>query len=440
MQTVFLQVINLSIAGGWMILAVLLLRLFLRRAPSWIRCILWAMVGLRLLIPFTLTSPLSIAPKAYTIPLNISAQPVPAVDSGISLVDDTVNSLLSSAAPVVEDSANPLQIWLFVACIVWLAGVSAMGAYWLAAYLKLRRKTRARLPWRKRIWLCDGIASPFILGLARPQIYMPSTMDRHARELALGHELAHLARKDHWWKALGFFLLAVHWFNPLVWVAWVAFSRDLELACDARVVKGMNLSERKAYASVLLEWSVTGISTVLAFGENGIKSRIRLILQRKKPAAWITAAAVFTCLAVAVCFLTTPRNTPAGQNGQENAKIASLIATISASPAEQSSPGAYIAAHPAEYRQLLDGEVETLEYCFQQFLQGGQTGLEGHIMAIACQEIMEDLGEAWTEDGQYPTGQAWFNAMHTRASKLSTQLDPVQFQTEYPVSWLLMQQ
>lgn len=437
METVFLQVVNLSIAGGWMILAVLLLRLFLRRAPHWIRCIPWAMVGLRLLAPFTLTSPLSLAPNAQVIALDIAAQPVPAVDTGAALVDKPVNSLLSAAAPAVGGSANPLQIWLAVACLLWLAGVAGMGIYWFTAYLSLRRKTRARLPWRKQAWLCDGIGSPFILGLARPQVYMPSAMDEAARQLAMRHELAHLARKDHWWKALGFFLLAVHWFNPLVWVAWFAFCRDIELACDAKAINAMDFPERKAYAAVLLQWSAPGTGAALAFGENGVKRRIRSILQGRKPVAWATAAAVLACLATAVCFLTTPMDTPAGQTGDAGA--ASLIAAISASPAEQSAPGAYIAAHPAEYSQLVAGETETLTYCFRQFLQGGQTGLEGHIMAAACQEIMENLGEAWPEDGQYPTGQAWFDALHARASALSRQLGPAQFQAEYPVSWLLMQ-
>jgi len=311
MAAVFLKLLNLSISASWLVLAVLVLRLISKRSPKWVNVLLWGIVALRLVLPFSIESALSLIPSAETVsPAVVQFAPAPTITSGVSVIDNAVNPSLSehfSAVPTA--SVNPLYVWTEIAGWVWLIGLGAMLLYALVSYLRLRRRVSVSLPVQDHIYLCDAISSPFILGVVKPRIYLPSGLDEVQRQNVLSHERAHLARRDHWWKPLGFALLAVYWFNPVLWLAYTLLCRDIELACDERVIRTMDESAVKTYSTVLLACSMPRkavITCPLAFGEVGVKERVRNALRYKKPAFWVVAASVAVCVVVAVCFLTDP--------------------------------------------------------------------------------------------------------------------------------------
>ena len=312
MSGIFLKLLNLSISASWLVLVVLALRLVLKRAPKWVNVLLWGMVALRLMLPFSIESALSLIPSAETVsPEVVQFDPAPTITSGVTIIDNAVNPSLSesfAAAPLA--SVNPLYVWTYLAGWVWLIGLAAMLLYALVSYLRLRRCVRASIPLRENIYVCDEVPSPFILGIVHPRIYLPSALDEAQRGSVLSHERAHLARRDHWWKPLGFALLAVYWFNPLLWLAYTLLCRDIELACDERVLRGMDAGQVKDYSSALLACSVPRrmlAACPLAFGEVGVGERVKNALRYKKPAFWVVAASVAVCVVVAVCFLTNPR-------------------------------------------------------------------------------------------------------------------------------------
>ena len=311
MAAVFLKLLNLSISASWLVLAVLVLRLGSKRSPKWMNVLLWGIVALRLVLPFSVESALSLIPSAETVsPAAVQFDPAPTITSGVSVIDNAVNPSLSehfSAVPTA--SVNPLYVWTEIAGWVWLIGLGAMLLYALVSYLRLRRRVSVSLPIQDHIYLCDAISSPFILGVVKPHIYLPSGLDEVQRQNVLSHERAHLARRDHWWKPLGFALLAVYWFNPVLWLAYALLCRDIELACDERVIRTMDESAVKTYSTVLLACSMlrkAAITCPLAFGEVGVKERVKNALHYKKPAFRVVAASVAVCVVVAVCFLTNP--------------------------------------------------------------------------------------------------------------------------------------
>ena len=311
MAAVFLKLLNLSISASWLVLAVLVLRLVSKRSPKWMNVLLWGIVALRLVLPFSIESALSLIPSAETVsPAAVQFAPAPTITSGVKIIDNAVNPSLSehfAAAPTM--SVNPLYVWAYLAGWVWLIGLGAMLLYALVSYLRLRRRVSVSLCVRENIYLCDAISSPFILGVVKPRIYLPSGLDEVQRQNVLSHERAHLARRDHWWKPLGFALLAVYWFNPVLWLAYALLCRDIELACDERVIRTMDESAVKTYSTVLLACSMPRkavITCPLAFGEVGVKERVKNALRYKKPAFWVVAASVAVCVVVAVCFLTNP--------------------------------------------------------------------------------------------------------------------------------------
>ncbi len=311
MSGIFLKLLNLSISASWLVLVVLALRLVLKRAPKWVNVLLWGMVALRLMLPFSIESALSLIPSAETVsPEVVQFDPAPTITSGVEFIDNAVNPSLSesfAAAPLA--SVNPLYVWTYLAGWVWLIGLAAMLAYALVSYLRLRRRVSASIRLWENIYVCDEVPSPFILGIVRPRIYLPSALDEAQRGSVLSHERAHLARRDHWGKPLGFALLAVYWFNPLLWLAYTLLCRDIELACDERVLRGMDAGQVKDYSSALLACSVPRrmiAACPLAFGEVGVGARVKNALRYKKPAFWVVAASVAVCVVVAVCFLTNP--------------------------------------------------------------------------------------------------------------------------------------
>lgn len=310
MENIFISLLNTSITAGYLVIAVMLLRPILQKAPKYIRCILWGLVGLRLILPFSFESVLSLIPSAEPIPPEIVNSPAPVIHSGISLLNSTVNPILSqSMAPAPGDSVNPMQFIMAVAWNVWLLGVIAMTVYSLVSFFLLKRKLREAVREENNVWLCDRVSSPFLLGLFRPRIYLPSDLVQEDKSYVLAHENAHIRRKDHWWKPLGFFLLTVYWFNPLIWIAYIFLCRDIEFACDEKVIKALGADCKQSYSEALINCSVPRkmISACpVAFGEDGVKGRIKSVLNYKKPAFWIVWTALILCIVVAVCFLTNP--------------------------------------------------------------------------------------------------------------------------------------
>lgn len=310
MSAVFLKVLNMSITASWLILAVVLIRLLLKKAPKWISCLLWGLVAIRLICPFSFESALSLIPSSETIPANIAQQHEPAINSGITIVNNTVNPVIAeSFTPVLTDSANPLQIVVPVAAILWIAGIIIMFVYALISYLKLVKTVSVCVPVGEGILACDEVKTPFILGLFRPRIYVPSAMNGQTLEQVIRHEKAHLQRHDHWWKPFGFLLLAVYWFNPLCWAAYVLLCRDIEMACDEKVIRDMDKDNMAAYSQALLDCSFPRrriAACPLAFGEVGVKERVSSILNYKKPAFWIILISIMVCAILALCLMTNP--------------------------------------------------------------------------------------------------------------------------------------
>lgn len=310
MAEIFQKALNMSIAAGWLILAVIALRLLLRRAPKRFRLLLWAVVGLRLALPWSIESALSLIPSAQTLPEGIMLERAPVLDTGISSLNGAINPGFTAAfTPELGASANPLQVLLPIAAALWMLGAAAMLLWALVSWLRLRKRVREAVRLEENVYECE-IASPFVLGLFRPRICLPFSLENGERELVLAHERAHITAGDHIIKPLGWLLLAAHWYNPLVWLAYALFCRDIELACDERVVRGLSLSDRADYSQALLDLSRPrgGVRACpLAFGESSVKGRVKSVLSYKKPAFWLVLLAVVVCVGAAVCFLTDPK-------------------------------------------------------------------------------------------------------------------------------------
>lgn len=314
---VFLKVLNMSISALWFICAVLLLRLMLKESPKWIRVLLWALVAVRLVCPISIESKVSVIPSAQTVSPEIILSPTPSVDTGIEAINAVVNPVIqSSFTPDPWTSANPLQILIPAAAGLWLAGIAVMLLYLLISYVSMCRKVAAATRITKNIYRSEAVGSPFVLGIFKPRIYLPSLMAEADIPHVIAHERSHIHRKDHWWKPLGFLILTVHWFNPGVWLAYWLLCRDIELACDERVIRNLGNAQQADYSQALLNCSIhrrSIVSCPLAFGEVGVKQRVRNILHYKKPAFWVILVTLVLCAAVAVCFLTDPiqkDNTP----------------------------------------------------------------------------------------------------------------------------------
>lgn len=313
---IFIKLVNLSVSASWLILALILFRLVFKKAPGWLNCCLWALVAIRLVCPFSVESALSLVPSSEFISEEgFYYSAAPSVHSGIAMFNSTVNPMISEAlAPDISASVNPAQILGFISGVVWLVGFSVMLFYAFISYTKLRKKVSAAILLKENQWICDEVKSPFILGFLRPKIYLPSDMLQENLSCVTAHEKAHLKRKDHLWKPIGFLLLSVYWFNPLMWLSYILLCRDIELACDEKVIKKMKADQKKAYSEALLSCCVSQkMITVcpVAFGEVGVKQRIKSVLNYKKPAFWIVLVAVVVSGFIAVCFMTDPKS----QNG-----------------------------------------------------------------------------------------------------------------------------
>ena len=434
MQQLFIPLIKLSLISSLFALAVMLVRLIFLNAPKWLFCLLWGAVALRLICPFTLESPLSLVPdplasgqlidsvgSSFVGPVDVLYESNAGYSQAVEAGQKPVYSSQGFYVVTQKDSLEPaktVEETVFpLLSGIWLAGVLLMLTYLTASFLALRRKMAEATRLRENIWQCEQVDSPFVLGFFKPRIYLPYSLTGENTAHVIAHEQAHIRRKDHWWKPLGFVLLSFHWFNPILWLAYILLCRDIEAACDEKVIRHMEKEEIRAYSTALLNCSIHRrriTACPLAFGEVGVKERIKHIMNYKKPTFWIILGVALVCIAVVICFATSPatetdpapslQTTPsqpetAATTPNDN-PLLDLVDKIANNPdcAYSSNPYDYIKAKQAEYDQILSYGHQAVD-CFVAQLRRGENGLKGYIMAAACSEITR-IGE---KDGDYNT-------------------------------------
>lgn len=362
MNELFLKIINMSISASWLVLAVLILRFVLKKSPKWVNVLLWGIVAVRLICPFSFESALSLIPSAETFPDQVISGPSFDVQTGIAPVDNRINDYLGDryfeGVTVPTNNGNNVMTIL---TIVWIIGILLLVTYTIISYQRLNRKIDTAVRYKDNIFQSENVSSPFVLGIIKPRIYLPFKMDSQDLEHVVAHEQAHIRRKDHWWKPLGFLLLTIHWFNPLMWLAYVLLCRDIELACDEKVIKELGNEQRADYAQALVACSVNRrmiAACPLAFGEAGVKEKVKAIMNYKKPAFWIVVLAVTACIVVAVCFLTNPIRS--NDDTQED-KYYLLIGTDGVLDVEVSTPNTSGGCRNADNSPFKKGEKVWLE-------------------------------------------------------------------------------
>lgn len=415
MSAVFLKILNMSISASWIAATVLLLRLCLKRAPKWWNVLLWGLVAVRLMLPFSVESALSLLPRAEVVrPAHI----VPSVPGGAA-------PMIGGAAAVASDTAaSSLSVWTILGW-VWLFGVLVLVLYTLVSTLRLRHQVREAVRLQGNIYQSEQVASPFVLGILRPKVYLPYHMDSREAQHVLAHEQAHLRRCDHFWKPLGFLLLTIHWFNPLMWLSYAMLCRDIELACDEKVIRDLRREERADYMQALVACSVNRrriAACPLAFGETGVKERVKSVMNYKKPALWVMLLALALSVVLAGCFLTDPKDT----NSDRTAATASFSEeadpdTADSAPEESAQPAEQDALRESlsttESDSLISDEMigqAVLEH-YADTVQDGQIHVESHVILaqddndgmltvylLVLQETYSVDGETLTlENGSY---------------------------------------
>ena len=405
MEAMFLQLVNLSMTAGWLVLAVLALRLLLRRAPKSILCAMWGLVGLRLLCPVSIESPLSLIPSVQTLPETVLTAAQPEIYSGVAVIDRVVNPVLTNAlAAAPGESVNPAQVLAGVLPWIWLLGMVGMLGYALFTTLRLRRRVSTAVRLEQGVKQSEYVKTPFVLGLIHPTIYLPFHMESADAVHVLAHERAHIRRGDPWWKALGFVLLAIYWFHPLMWVAYFFLCRDIEAACDETVIRGFSREERQGYAEALLRLSVAVPALhgcPLAFGEVGVKTRIKGVMHYKKPGFWIVTLAVLAAMVVAVCFLTSPA---AEKTPEITLPPAENAETVQPQPQEQ--PEAPVVAEEIEETQETqetEPESDPLEAAVTAaIIQRGEPAFENNTVRTAAFQCFDQQELAFDSDPPQP--------------------------------------
>lgn len=310
MNELFLKIINMSISASWLVMAVLILRLVLKKAPKWVNVLLWGIVAVRLICPFSFESALSLIPSAETFPEKAISGPSFDVQTGITPVDNRINDYLGDRYfEGVTVPANNGNHMMNILSIVWTIGILLLIAYTVISYWRLHREIDTAVRYKDNLFQSENVSSPFVLGLIKPRIYLPFSINGQDLEHVVAHEQAHIRRKDHWWKPLGFLLLTIHWFNPFMWLSYVLLCRDIELACDEKVIRELGNEQRADYTQALVACSInrrTIAACPLAFGEVCVKERVKSVMNYQKPAFGIVILAVIACVGVAVCFLTNP--------------------------------------------------------------------------------------------------------------------------------------
>ena len=415
MSAVFLKILNMSISASWIAMIVLVLRLCLKRAPKWWNVLLWGLVAVRLMLPFSVESALSLLPRAEVVRPAVIAPSVPGEAA----------PMIGGATAVASDTAaSSLSVWTILGW-VWLFGVLVLVLYTLVSTLRLRHQVREAVRLRGNIYQSEQVASPFVLGILRPRIYLPYHMDSREAQHVLAHEQAHLRRGDHFWKPLGFLLLTIHWFNPLIWLSYAMLCRDIELACDETVIQDLGCEQRADYMQALVACSVNRrriAACPLAFGETGVKERVKSVMNYKKPTLWVMLLALALCVVLAGCFLTDPKDTnsdrtaaTASSSEEADPDTADSAPEESAQPAEQDALRESLST--TESDSLISDErigQAVLEH-YADTVQDGQIHVESHIILaqddndgmltvylLVLQETYSVDGETLTlENGSY---------------------------------------
>ena len=443
MSTLFLKIVHMSVSASWIAAAVLVLRLCLKRAPKWVNVLLWGFVAVRLLFPFSIESTLSLLPRTDAVlPAAMTAPAAP---------------MQAGAAPVTSSSAavSPVPVWLPILAWVWTAGIAVLLLYTAVSTLRLRYKVREAVRLQGNIYQSERIGSPFVLGTLRPKIYLPYRMDSRDRQHVIAHEQAHLRRGDHLWKPLGFLLLTLHWFNPVMWLSYVLLCRDIELACDEAVIKELGCEQRADYMQALVSCSVNRrriAACPLAFGEIGVKERVKSVMNYKKPTFWIILVVVIACIVLAVCFLTDPVDSkteaPAGPVVSNTETAPAPAETAPEEPAQpteqdmlqdnlsaeqealQENPPAAAEADNSVLDELIGKAV--LDH-YAEAVQDGQLHVESHVVLaedrsgadtvtvylLALQETYSVVGETLTmENGSYVPTAITFSLSTSSGSPL----------------------
>lgn len=369
MEKIFLDVLNRSLTASILIAAVVVIRFALKKAPKWVTCLLWGVVGFRLLCPFTIESGFSLIPAKEPIPSDIVMMTRPQIDTGIPVINHAVNPvIIESFSPEPVASANPLQIVSFIATNVWIIGIVILLLYALISYFKLWNKVRGSISLSDNIKLHDYIDTPFILGFVRPTIFIPSGIRDDQMRHVIAHEQAHIKRLDYLWKPLGFIILTIHWFNPLVWVAYILLCKDIEIACDEKVISDMEKVDAVSYSQTLLSCSTTRRTILLcplAFGEVSVKERIKHVLNYRKPAFWIVIISGIVVVVLAVCFLTNPKKDKNEVNEVNETQEPAADNRINGTTIEAN-------ANIASKELIIDINQAILDHCDSHFSGSGQ--------------------------------------------------------------------
>lgn len=384
----FSAVLNASIAASWLILIVLLFRFLLKKAPKWSHVMLWGLVALRLLIPFPLESRFSLIPSAETIPGELLRAEGARLHQPMQL-EIISNPVYSGGfSSKLNQSVDQIQISMVLFTGIWILGICIMLLYTLISYLRLHRKLRTAIRFQGNIYQSEQIGVPFVLGFFRPQIYLPFSLEKETFAYVIAHEQAHIRRRDYWWKLLGFILLAVHWFNPLMWLSYILLCRDIELACDEKVIRKLDERQRADYSQSLLSCSVNRkriAACPLAFGEVGVKERVRAVLNYQKPTFWIVGIIILVCIVAAAGFLTNPKEEfdLSEKGGSESLEEAAYYM-------ELSYPEMKFRDMEAERREVLLAEYEGLLEGYTFFARESEDGTCAYILGIFFGETSEN--------------------------------------------------
>lgn len=369
MEKVFLILLNRSISASWLILIIVGLRRILKGIPKSARCIFWALAGIRLLCPISVESAFSLVPSTEYLSLENLYSTTSVINSGIEAVKETVNSGYTEPFVAGEETGvGLLQLVITIFANIWVIGLIGIGIYTISSCCRLQKKVNIAIPKGERIWLCDEISSPFVMGIVKPQIYLPSTLEEKWFDYVIAHETMHIRRHDHWWKAIGFFLFAVYWFNPFVWLAYHLMCKDIELTCDEAVIKDWEMKEKKNYLAALLACSTLphmASTYPLAFGEIGVKERIKSVLQYKKATVWEKSMVMIISLVLGICFLTNPQSNLEAKWGKqitdETGKQKEKFVTAIATYYQKEDETWYMNGVTYQYRKKLAGTIPGAE-------------------------------------------------------------------------------
>lgn len=399
MNEVFLKLLNVSIMASWLGIAVIIARLFLKKSPRWITVLLWALVAVRLICPISIESSLSMIPSSETVPKEIVHTEIPQINSGIPYFNSAVNPVIEeNFAPVPEKSVTPMEIITDVASYIWVIGVCLMLTYCAGSYIFVRYKVSEAAKVRDNIWECDKVTTPFVLGIIKPRIYVPAGMNETDLGYVISHERSHIKRFDHLWKPLGFLILSVYWFNPLLWVCYVLLCRDIEVACDEKVLRSIGEEAKSGYSTALINCSVPRkmiTACPLAFGEVGVKDRVKNILNYKRPAFWVIIIGLLVCIAVGVFFLTDPL----GRETELDTKIEAFIKSELAEPSREN--GEVFCAVDLDIMDVVSEDNITTVYAWvftKSYTADGEGASASHIPSVI--KVSE-------KDGEYSLEEYW---------------------------------